>query len=166
MIYIVALAGWFFAALRWGDWKNWRRYHASILYVYFCDILYYFLTFNYPLWNLEPKGFVSNRAIAIGLELIIFACSVLIYLGRFPKGKLKPIIWIGFWVVLYTSIEGGLFWLGVFKYFHGWTILKSALFNILAFPMIRLHLSKPILTYLLSVPITIVLLFLNHVPVK
>lgn len=166
MIYILALAGWIFSAWRWGDWKNWQCYHTSIFYICFCDIFYYFLTFHYPLWRLEPKGVVSSRTLAIMIELVIFICTTLIYLGRFPKGRWKPVLWIGFWILLYTSLEWGLSRLGVFVYFHGWTLFKSTLFDILAFPIVRLHFSKPLLTYILSIPITIILLYLNHVPVR
>lgn len=166
MIYLVAAAGWLFSAWRWGDWRNWRLYHASILYMCICDVFYYYLTSHYPLWRLEPIGVVSNHTLAIVIELVIFICSILIYLGRFPKGKWKSILWISFWVVLYTILEWGLQWFGVFTYFHGWSLFKSFLFNILAFSMIRFHFSRPIAAYLLSIPITILLLYLNHVPVK
>lgn len=166
MIYLLAMAGWIFSAWRWGDWKHWRRYHLTFFYLCFCDVLYYFLTCHYPLWRLEPKGIVSSQAAAITIEFVIFVCSTLIYLGRFPNGLRKSVIWIAFWVILYTSIEWGLLQFGVFTYFHGWTLLKSLMFNILAFPIIRLHFTRPLLTVILSIPITILLLFLNHVPVK
>jgi hypothetical protein len=129
-------------------------------------VLYFYLTCHYPLWRLEPKGIVSTRTEAILIELVIFICTTLIYLGRYPKEPLKSVLWIGFWVLLYFILEWVMLRFGVFTYFHHWTLLKSTLFDILAFPMLRLHLARPILTYILSIPITILLLYLNHVPVQ
>ena len=32
--------------LKWGDWKNWRKYHATILFLWFGDLLYNVFVIN------------------------------------------------------------------------------------------------------------------------
>ena len=36
-------------AWRFGDWRNWKNYQSTILYLITSDLLYNFLCYNYPL---------------------------------------------------------------------------------------------------------------------
>ncbi|WP_110840812.1 CBO0543 family protein [Paenibacillus flagellatus] len=165
-VFIILAIAFILAAWKWGDWRTWQKYHSTILYFLFCDALYNYFTYEYPLWRHTPISWIPSYTGIELLAMICFACTPLIYLGRFPNKRWKSISWVFLWVSLYSAIEGGLYLLGAMKYDHGWTFLHSVLFNMLMFPMLRLHFKHPLFTYLLSVPITITLLHLTKVPVK
>ncbi|MRH45038.1 hypothetical protein GH741_20555 [Aquibacillus halophilus] len=167
MIFILLVVAFIFATWRWGDWRNWKLYHSTILYFLYNDMLYGYLTnFHYPLWIHVPVFPFDSFSVVKILAQICFACTPLIYLGCYPKERRNVILWIGFWIILYSSIEGGLLIISAVQHFNGWTLTYSVLFNMMMFPMLRLHFTRPLLAYTLSVPITITLLIINNVPVR
>ncbi|NBD24939.1 CBO0543 family protein [Paenibacillus glycinis] len=154
------------AAWRWGDWRHWQRYHATILYFLLGDVLYMVLTRNRLLWQHQPWPPISTY---IGVELccfVCFACTTLIYLGRFPKGVGKSIAWIACWVAVYSCIEVIYLFCGAIKHFNGWTMLDSVLFNMTMFPMLLLHCYRPLLTYAISIPLAVAIVIVFKVPIK
>lgn len=154
------------AAWRWGDWRHWQKYHSTILYFLLGDVFYMVLTSNYPLWQHQPMPPIHSY---IGVEiccLVTFASTALIYLGLFPNGVGKSMLWIGFWVVLYSLIEVIYLHFGAIKHFNGWTMLYSVLFNMMTFPMLRLHFRRPLLTYVISIPIAVAILVIFKVPIR
>jgi hypothetical protein len=148
------------ATLRWGDWRNWSKYHATILYFIFGDVLYYYVTYSHRLWPLK------NELVCLVGEFIVFACTVLIYLGKYPPGHFISLWWTSLWVIIYTANEWILLKTGTFTYNNGWTLFDSFLFNILLFILLRLHYKMPLITLILSVPISIILILLNSIPIK
>ncbi|MDQ0897483.1 hypothetical protein QFZ80_001311 [Paenibacillus sp. V4I7] len=158
---IFILAGW-----RWGDWRHWQTYHSTILYYLLGDIFYMVLTSHYPLWQHQPWPPIHSY---IGVEIgcfVCFASTTLIYLGLFPNGVGKSILWIGFWVVIYSLIEVIYMFCDAIKYFNGWNLFYSVLFNMIMFPLLRLHFFRPLLTYIISIPIAIAILVIFQVPIK
>lgn len=167
MIFIILVVAFIFATWRWGDWRNWKLYHSTILYFLYGDMLYSYLTScHYPLWIHPPIFPIDSYSVIKILVQLCFACTPLIYLGHYPQKMWAAILWIGFWVILYSSIEGGLLLLGAIKHYNGWTLLYSMLFDIMMFPMLRLHFKRPLLAYILSIPITIALLIITKVPLR
>ncbi|MZQ81310.1 hypothetical protein GQF01_04120 [Paenibacillus sp. 5J-6] len=161
MAIIIILAAW-----RWGDWRNWQKYHATILYFLLGDIFYLLLTYQYPLWQHQPKPPIHSY---IGTELcclVAFAATTLIFLGKYPKGATKSTLWIGLWVVIYSFIEVIYLLTGAILHFNGWTMLYSVLFNIITFPLLRLHNCRPLVAYAISIPLVIALLFIFKVPIR
>ncbi|BFT72801.1 CBO0543 family protein [Paenibacillus sp. P36] len=166
MIFIAMAVISVLSAWRWGDWRNWQKYHATMLYFLLGDVFYVLLTKDYPLWQHQPKPPIDST---IGTEiccLVAFAATTLIFLGLYPKGIAKAALWIGLWVVIYSLIEVIYIFTGAIKHFHGWTMLYSVVFNIITFPMLRLHFSRPILTYAISILFAIGLLVIFKVPIQ
>ena len=167
MAEIIGVSSWILAAVRWGDWKNWRAYHATILYFILIDALYYYVTYNHRLWSLAPTWPLRHELEAVFGEFIVFACTVLIYLGRYPvRGLGYSILWFMLWIGIYTANEWVLLLTGTFTYQHGWNLFDSFLFNIGMFFMLRLHIKKPLLTYVVSIPTACCFLFINSIPIQ
>jgi hypothetical protein len=166
MVFIILATAFVISAWKWGDWKNWKLYHPTILYFLYGDMFYNYLTSHYPLWIHPPIFPIDSYLVVKLLVQLCFACTPLIYLGHYPKERWKVILWIGFWVILYSSIEGGLLLIGAMKHYNGWTLLHSVFFNCLMFPMLRLHFKRPLLAYILSAPIIIALLTITQLPFR
>ncbi|MBM7656538.1 hypothetical protein [Neobacillus cucumis] len=166
MAEIIGVSTWILAALRWGDWRNWRNYYGTILYFILGDVLYYYVTYTHRLWSLVPTWPLKNELVCLTGEFIVFASTILIFLGRYPCSHLLSTWWTTLWVLIYTANEGILKITGAFTYQHGWTLFDSFLFNILLFILLRLHYKMPLITMILSIPIAILLIILNSIPIK
>lgn len=166
MAEIIGVSTWILAALRWGDWRNWHKYHATILYFILGDVLYYYTAYNHRLWSLVPTWPLKYELVCLAGEFIVFTSTILIFLGRYPAERFISTWWTAVWVIIYTANEWILLETGTFIYQHGWTLFDSFLFNILMFTLLRLHYKRPLFTLVISVPISILLIFLNAIPIK
>jgi hypothetical protein len=159
------------ASLRWGDWRNWRKYHSTILFLWFGDLLYNVLCHDYRMWEYKESIFAENllsnhTIISLLIMFVAYPATVLIYLSKFPKGTYKSISWILFWVTLYSLIEYiNLKYLNLVSHQNGWTIGWSVLFNLILFPMLWLHFKKPIIALLTSIPIILFFVIYFNVPI-
>jgi len=159
------------ATLIWGDWRNWKEYHSTILFFWFGDLLYNILCHDYMMWEYKESIFAENllsnhTIISLLIMFVAYPSTVLIYLSKFPKGIYKRIIWILFWVSLYSLIEYiNLHYLNLVFHHNGWTIGWSVLFNLILFPMLWLHYNKPINALLTSIPIILFFVIYFHVPI-
>jgi hypothetical protein len=79
MATIIAVCSWVIAGVVWGDWRNWAKYHTTVFYFMFCDIMYYLVTVDHRLWSLEPTWPLHSELVVIWGELIVFTSTVLIY---------------------------------------------------------------------------------------
>ena len=61
MYIIVRVMLWILAAWRWGDWRNWKNYQSTFLFFIMLDLLYIFLTYNYPLWAYAHNDIIPNH---------------------------------------------------------------------------------------------------------
>ncbi|KPV41959.1 CBO0543 family protein [Alicyclobacillus ferrooxydans] len=157
------------AAWRWGDWRNWRHYLPTIQYFIGGDMLYNLLCERYLLWdyphppNLLPNHLVTN----LFIMFVIYPSTMLIYLYRYPYGKsvLKQVLYILMWIVAWMAYELYMITHGLCVYHHGWTYAWSIGFACVMVSMLRLHHTRPLAAYILSIPITLFLLVWFHVPV-
>jgi hypothetical protein len=88
--------------------------------------------------------------------IITFPLTALMFLSHYPEGQGRwrifrhYLFWIGLFAIgIFLLIRGNI----IYKY--GWGIWWSALFDCLMFPFIRLHYKRPLLTLIISVPMTI-----------
>jgi hypothetical protein len=49
LAFITLLSVW-----KWGDWRNWEKYHSTMMYFALGNVLYNFLCANHFLWKLKP----------------------------------------------------------------------------------------------------------------
>jgi hypothetical protein len=91
MAEIIGVSLWTLVTWKWGDWRNFNKYYATILYFILCDVLYYHLTYNHRLWTLKPTPPLTSEFNAVAGELVVFTCPILLFLGRYPADLLFSI---------------------------------------------------------------------------
>lgn len=161
----IAITIWAVAASwRWWSWKYFYKYHATILYMSLLNLLYLFFTVGYPLWKIQPDFGLSFPATSMMYTFIIFPCTAMLFLVRYPAYFKSQVLHNAKWMIIYFGVE----WVGSIinriSYGHGWNLGWSLLFVIMMFPMLRLHYKRPILAYLLSIIIILLILYKFDIP--
>ncbi|ADY56069.1 hypothetical protein Sgly_1772 [Syntrophobotulus glycolicus DSM 8271] len=164
---IVVLAFIFLiACYRWGAWRNWKTYYPTILFFISGDFIYLYLFSVKPLWQYTAKmmpGTITTLIVA----LIIYPCTVLLFLPNYPRsGLFKKIRFVSFWVLLFSGLE----YLGLkynfMQHFHGWNFICSVVFDCILFPLLVIHQKKPYIAWFLAFIFCVGVLFLFQVPAK
>ncbi|WP_407270539.1 CBO0543 family protein [Radiobacillus sp. PE A8.2] len=154
-----------FAVWRWGDWKNWEKYHAVMLYFAIGNLTYNFLTASYFLWRLDAD-LISNHTLTEMLyTFIIFPGSAMLFIYHYPKSRWKIIRHYAYWIFIYAGIELIMVFTGHIEYQYGWNWYWSAGFDVFMFPMLQLFYKRPLIAYVISVPIAIFFIWYFNVPV-
>lgn len=138
------------ACYKWGDWRNWKTYYSTILFLIAGDFIYYFVAAAKPLWQYTTKLFPGNITTLI-IALIIYPCTVLIFLPIYPEsGAIKKGCYITVWVCLYAFLEYLALKYNYMQHFNGWHFAYSVLFDYMLFPLLLIHQKKPPAAWLLS----------------
>lgn len=122
------------------------------------------------MWKYNPQGVdenigLTNSHVSLSVMAIKYPATVLVYLSNYPeKGKIKQILYIGFWVLIYGVNELIDISANLFKYFNGWNFWWSLLFDVVAFVILRIHFNKPLLAWLLSFAFMLFLWNIFNVP--
>lgn len=150
-----------FCAWKWGDWKNWKKYHSTMLFIAMADLLYNFLYHDHMLWRYNQVTLgMSHTITELFCALIILPATGLILLTNYPntvKGQFLRIIkFIG----IYIFFELVYQWYGIIVYSYGWSIWWSLLWDCMMIPMWALHNKKPLLAYVASIVAVIIMLIL------
>lgn len=154
------------ATWRWGNWRNWRTHHATILYFVLSGLLYDVLFCNYPMWEYEPSFFLPNHTLTSILNTFVaFPCTVLLYLAHYPAGLVKQLAYVLMWAGIYAGIEFFAVQRHLITYYHGWTFWWSVAFDVAIFVMLKIHSRHPLLAYSISAVEMIALIILFRVPV-
>lgn len=163
-IYLLAI----FAAWKWSDWRNWQKYHATLLFLPFISLVYNFLAFSseHFLWKTVPDLFFNHAIAELGYIFIVLPCTALLFLSNYPKGFLKVTMHFLKYIFVYGVIETIVYLTGRMEYSYGWSIWHSIGFYFLMFPSIIVHHTKPLLAYIIFILITIVGVWLFQMPIK
>ncbi|QGQ95519.1 hypothetical protein EHS13_11830 [Paenibacillus psychroresistens] len=154
-----------FAVWRWADWKNWQKYHTTMLYIVVGGLLYEYLTKGFVLWVFHPDFLYNQRITIIIYAIFTMPLSVLLFLSNYPPtNKLKQLKYLLKWIFIYSIAELALQILGKITYENNWTYWYSVLFDVMMFPMLRLHYVKPLRAYFLSIIIIVGLMWYFKVP--
>lgn len=142
------------AAFIWGDRKNWKRYYPTILFIICMDFFSSILMYNYPLWKYEKSLLLPNHTLTDFLiAFFMYPAVVLIFLANYPKRKIAQIGWILFWIIIFSLTEYIAIITGIGSYHNGWNFMWSVLFNCCIFPTLRIHYKRPLLAWLIGIPI-------------
>ncbi|WP_321166471.1 CBO0543 family protein [Paenibacillus sp. Soil766] len=156
-----------YSVWRWADWKNWYKYHSTMLFIMAGGLLYEYLTKDFHLWVFHPDFLYNHRITVIVYAVITMPLSVLLFLSSYPTTtKLKELVYLFKWVFIYSIVELALQIFGRISYDNGWTFWHSVMFDVMMFPMLRLHHIKPLRAYLLSLIIIVVLMWYFKVPLN
>ena len=145
---LLLVAGYGIACWKWGAWRRWRDFYSTILYVIIGDLAYQFAFNDFRLWTYT--GLLGHIYTAFIIMFLVFPSAVILYLGHFPSGFFKRVLYITVWAMGNTLIEKFACMTKGLRYEHGWSILSSFALFVIAFLLIRLHVKKPLLTWLLS----------------
>lgn len=152
--------------LKFGDWKNLRKYYPTILFLIIGDLLYNLFTYNDPMWSYTKAWFLQNHTLVnLWIMITVYPSTVIIYLFYFPKKKMKQIFYILIWVMTYILLEIlGLHVFGLIDHFNGWNMWWSLLFDIILFTMLPIHQKHPLVAWGLS--IIVIIFFITTFDVK
>lgn len=152
--------------LKWGDWKNWRKYYPTILYVIVWDLLYNLFTVNHPLWRLEHP-ILKHTFSDLLLAFVSFPCYIFLFLPHIPKFSIvKQILHIAFWAILLSILEAISVSLQTISYHNGWNFWWSVVFNIITFSMIRIHYENPLLAWPISILLFLIIMVIFKLPLS
>jgi hypothetical protein len=158
--FLYLIASWCF-----GDWRNWRKYYPTILFVIIVNFATCILTYNHSLWYFEKTLFMPNNTLIN--FFISFTSFPLIYLSQYPF-KSRPswqLAYIAFWVVLSVLFEGVFLLTKLITYHNGWNFGWSILVWLNMFISLRLHYTRPLWAWLLFFGGTIFMVWYFHVPI-
>lgn len=156
MFRFLLVAIFIISAWQFSDWKNWKLYYPTILYMQVGDLTYCLVSKFKPLWQFESPyaGKVISELIVVFIK---FPCLVLLFISNCPSTRARKIMYILAWIFLYTFVEFVSYQSGAISYHNGWNIFWSFGFNCLMFPLLILHYKKPLWVW----PISLVLGFLT-----
>ncbi|WP_405083770.1 CBO0543 family protein [Priestia megaterium] len=156
-------------AWRFGDWRNWKNYYPTILFLIIVDFGISILLYEYPLWKFEKSLFFQNHTIIdFFIVLTEFCPMILIYLYRYPF-QLRwfwQVGYIGIWSIFWIIVEGVFKFTNLISYHNNWNFFWSCLVWIFMFLGLLLHYIKPIWAWLLCFSCTAFLIIYFHIPVS
>jgi len=155
IFFFIGIILWVMASLKWGHWKSFKIYQASIFMMMTGDLVYGILTTEqHSYWEYLSPGFGLNHTIiGIAITFVAFPCSILIYLSQYPSGLswLRQLGYILMWVAIYTILEWATHTLKLMKYDNGWTLYWSIILNCIAFSLLKLNQHKPLVASFLFI---------------
>jgi hypothetical protein len=148
---------------KWGDWRRWERYYPTILYLLIGDLVSDYLLYGNSLWAFG--SFVEKFPVLdICITLLLYPTTVILYLSFYPGGLMKQALYVLMWAGIYTLAEWIACHTGGFCYHDGWNIWYSLIFNMLMFPLLRLHFKKPLLVWPISAALCFLFLWWFRIP--
>lgn len=148
---------------KWGDWRHWRLYYPTILYLLVGDLVSDVVLYNDLLWAFGT--FIEQYPVLdICVMLLLYPSTVILYLSFYPKTAGKQAGYILMWVGIYTLAEWIAAVTGGFCYHSAWNIWYSLAFNMIMFPLLRLHYKKPLLVWPISAALCFLLLWWFGIP--
>jgi len=147
-------------------WRGFSVFHTTVLYMMVCNLLYWFLTDDYLLWAFVPDLIPNGVITELIYMLIVFPCTVVLFLSSFPNQKKGRWKHYALWVAIYGVSEFVYSVTGRIMYDHGWSCWVSLAFDCLMFPMLRLHSTRPGIAYIVSVFCAVGLMLLFRVPLR
>jgi hypothetical protein len=153
-------------AWKWGDWKNWQKYHSTMIYIAMGSLLYGFLYHGHWLWQYKPEFLVTPVIAYMLSTFMILPLTGLLFLTDYPDTVKGQLFRITKFITIYIVFELVFTILGLFAYNYGWNIWWSLAWNCMMFPMFALHHKKPLIAYGASTIMVIIMLILFPVSFK
>ena len=166
MLHYAIYAWILFAAWRWADFKNWKHYHPTMLYMSVSGLTYALLAndITFYLWRYPTSDILSAELTDFLYCVIMYPLIVLLYLSHYPESKFRQILRILKYVAIFDVLEIVGLEVGAISHDHGWDMLWSTWFNLVTFCMLKIHHETPLIAYILSALIIAYLLFHFQVP--
>lgn len=152
---------------RWGNWRAWKDYYPTIIFMIMGNLAYMVLTQQKPLWK-SGSFLALYPFLDISTIVVLYTSTVILlftFYSRFDS-NLKRVGYIALWVAIYSAMELVSYITGHFEYYNGWNFFYSVIFNVAMFPLLLLHKSRQLLALSISVLLAYALMFLFDIPFK
>ena len=156
-----------FVAWRYSDWKTWRKYYPTILFISVVSLLTYILTIDYPLWLYNESFLFPNRMMhELRLIFFIFPALILIFLTFYPNTAvmLRQLAYIFIWVIICSIFESFLVFIKIITYHNGWNFPWSVVVWFIMFSVIAIHQKKPIWMWVICTIFSVVVINYFNIP--
>ncbi|OXM87701.1 CBO0543 family protein [Paenibacillus rigui] len=151
MVAVVYSVLWIISSFKLVHWRLWYTYYPTALYAAIGNLLYEVICDDYPLWQMEPNGLPNQTMPEILLIVIGMPLSTLVFLSHFPEQRfIKQLLYIIGFVLLFLVMEWISVHYGSITYHNGWNLYWSILFDLIMFPLLRIHYRNPLLCLCLS----------------
>jgi hypothetical protein len=157
-----------FLAYKFADLKQWKKYQSTLLYICALNLLYNFLSANYDLWKYQPDFYSNHSLTEVGNSVILLPAIAFIFLSNYPENESKKRVLIYFlkWIIGSFLIEAPYVYFDKITFHHGYNYWMEPFFYTLMYSFIRLHHTRPILTYFLSGIVVLGFILGFNVPVS
>ncbi|WP_273127371.1 CBO0543 family protein [Bacillus weihaiensis] len=166
-MYTVTQAAFIIAVYKLADFKQWKDFHPTLLYVCVLNLLYNYITANYQLWKLHPDFFSNHSITDIMNSIILLPAMSFLFLSHYPKNKEKKAIILYYikWIIGSVLIESIFVVTNRISFHNGYHFWMEPFFYTLMFTFIRLHYKRPLLTYVLSCLVVLFFIWYFNVPI-
>lgn len=141
-----------------GDWKHWEQYYPTILFYIIISINESILTNRTVLWQFYGSSALDQIADYL-LEFVTFPCIIILFLSNYPENKTRQMIYVTLYILILSLSEYGFYITNEIKYYNDWNLLWSILLYMAAFPLLILHYKKPLLAWMVVIPLTCGLMY-------
>ncbi|QHT61013.1 hypothetical protein GXP70_14345 [Paenibacillus lycopersici] len=146
-------------AFKWADWKHWKKYHPTMLFMAVGAFLYEYLTKDQTMWKFHPDFLYNHTVTVVVYAIATMPLNIFLFLSRLPeRGFWKKSLHVAIWTAIYSLTEWAMVHTGRISYQNNWSLLYSILFDLMMFPMMILHHRRPVTAYLFSIVIVCCLL--------
>ncbi|QGH34634.1 hypothetical protein GI584_11590 [Gracilibacillus salitolerans] len=156
----LAIALWVLvASIIRGDWENINKYYPTMLYITSCNFLYEVIAHEkFYLWKLEPGGLNYLNTVLLHGGFI-YPLSVLLFLSNYPTSRVRTVMHISKWVLIYIIVEYIGLKYEIITYHNGWNFWWSFFFVIHMLLMLRIHYINIIWGITLTIPSVLFYMF-------
>jgi hypothetical protein len=159
---LLALAG-NIVCWRLGDWKDWKRFYPTILYAYMGNLVYDVLCYRRLLWAFG--GVIRDYPVLdLAVMVLLYPAAVMLFLSHYPGPRFRQFLYMLMWTGIFAAVELAAYFTGGFAYYNGWTFWHSVVFNLIMFPLIRLHFRRPLLVWPISAALALLVVWWFRVP--
>lgn len=159
-------AAYIIVCFRYGAWRKWKEYYSTYLYVIIGDLAYNFIFYDRALW--EYSKLISHTFSDLLVAMVVFPCAITLFFTYYPtETKIwKQALYILFWVGINTGIEYISYKFGFIVYYNNWNIIWSMALYCIAFVLIKVHYSRPLLVWPISFVLTYITMLIFNVPLR
>ncbi|MTI49586.1 CBO0543 family protein [Sporosalibacterium faouarense] len=167
LLHLLTIFGLVIIMFIFGDWRNWRKYYPTILFLIAGNLFYNHMVQDMRLWEWTTPFFTHQFSSALW-SFTVYPTMVLIYMPYYPKEKsyIKQILFILCYVVGFSMIEYILYYFKHITYQNGWKYLHSIAVYFLMFSIMIVHHRRPIIAWLIYFIIAFLALRIFDMPYR
>jgi hypothetical protein len=156
-----------FVCWKWGNWRNWKEYYPTILFMILGNVTYMVLCQNKSLWQ-SAFLLADYPILDISQTVVLYTSTVILFLTFYARmaTRLRRIAYTAMWAGIFSAMELLSLVTGHYNYYNGWNFLYSIGFNAVMFPILLLHFKRPLAAWAVVVPMVYIFLFLFGIPLK